>query len=218
MPATPGWTARAFTTVVTGALAGGLTTQAALAPTTTSEAGMVAGPSAAIVVPAQLLAAPPLGQLRRQEAEISDELARRAVPTAASRSGPERGSFVRPARGAVSGVFGEPRGSGRHPGMDFDGDTGDGVLAAGAGTVALAGPAPAGYSGYGILVVLDHGGGVQTLYAHLSETTVRPGVAVLAGERIGAIGTTGVVTGSHLHFELRQGGVPVNPRGWLPGG
>lgn len=218
MPGNPHWTARAFTTVLTGALAGGLTTHAALAPTPSHQAGTFVAPAAAILAPAEPAGAPLLGQLRRAEAETADELVRRAVPTAASRSGPERGTFVRPARGAVTGVFGERRGAARHPGVDFDGDTGDRVLAAGAGTVALAGPAPAGYSGYGILVVLDHGGGVQTVYAHLSQTAVKPGMAVLAGERIGAIGTTGVVTGSHLHFEVRQGGVPVNPRHWLPGG
>lgn len=217
MPGNPRWTARTFTTVVTGALAGGLTTQAALAPAP-FQAGMVVAPAAPILAPAEPPATPPLGQLRREEAGLADELARRSVPTAASRSEPDRGSFVRPGRGAVTGAFAERRGGARHPGMDFDGDTGDRVVAAGAGTVALAGPAPAGYSGYGIIVVLDHGGGVQTLYAHLSQTTVRPGAAVLAGEPIGAIGTTGVVTGSHLHFEVRQGGVPVNPRPWLPGG
>lgn len=218
MPGNPRWAARAFTTVMTGALAGGLTSHAALAPTPSSEARMAAGPGAAILAPAEPAATPPLGQLRREEADLAEQLARRGVPTAASRSGPERGSFVRPARGAVTSVFGERRGTARHPGMDFDGNTGDRVVAAGAGTAALAGPAPAGYSGYGILVVLDHGGGVQTVYAHLSQTVIRPGMAVLAGEHIGAIGTTGVVTGSHLHFEVRQGGVAVNPRHWLPGG
>ncbi len=218
MPGSRRWTARAFTTVVTGALAGGLTTHAALAPTPSYQAGMFVAPAAAILAPAETRATPPLGQLRRGEADLADELARRSEPTAASRSEPEQGSFVRPARGAVTSVLGERRGGASHPGLDFDGDTGDRVLAAGAGTVALAGPAPAGFSGYGIIVVLDHGGAVQTVYAHLSETTVRPGMAVLAGERIGAIGTTGVVTGSHLHFEVRQGGVPVDPRPWLPGG
>ncbi|MBW3649689.1 MAG: M23 family metallopeptidase [Actinobacteria bacterium] len=155
--------------------------------------------------------------MRRQEAEAADELARRSVPDAASRSGPGLATFIRPAPGPVTSVFGERRGSGRHPGIDFDGDTGDPVVAAAAATVAFVGPAPAGYAGYGTIVLLDHGGGVQTLYAHLSATTVRPRQAVLAGEHIGAIGTTGVVSGSHLHFEVRQGGAPVNPRPWLAG-
>lgn len=179
---------------------------------------MVVAPTAAILAPTEPLASPSVGQLRRQEADLAEEVASRAVPTAASRSGSELGTLVRPARGAVTGVFGERRGRARHPGVDFDGATGDQVVAAGTGTVTLAGPAPAGYSGYGILVVVDHGGGVQTLYAHLSRTTVRRGMAVRAGEPIGAIGTTGVVTGSHLHFEVRRGGVAVNPKPWLPGG
>ena len=203
--------------MVSGAVAGGLTAQAALAPAPPPDAASLAASNEAILAPVPVPAAP-VGALRRQEAQAAEEMARRAVPTAASRSTPAPGGFVRPAKGVVTSLFGEKRGSARHPGIDFDGDTGDRVVAAAAGTVAMAGPAPAGYSGYGTIVVLDHGGGVQTLYAHLSKTRVSAGMAVLAGEDIGAIGTTGVVTGSHLHFEVRQGGAPVDPRPWLPGG
>lgn len=208
---------RALATVVSGAVAGGLTAQAALAPAPPPDAALLTASNEAILASVPVPAAP-VGELRRQEAQAADDTARRSAPTAASRSAPARGGFVRPARGVVTSLFGEKRGSTRHPGIDFDGGTGDPVVAAAAGTVSMAGPAPAGYAGYGTIVVLDHGGGVQTLYAHLSKTRVSPGVAVLAGEDIGAIGTTGVVTGSHLHFEVRQGGVPVNPRPWLPGG
>ncbi|MFP5371322.1 MAG: murein hydrolase activator EnvC family protein, partial [Actinomycetes bacterium] len=104
----------------------------------------------------------------------------------------------------------------RHPGMDIDGDTGDAVVAAAAGRVVHAGPAPAGYSGYGTVVILDHGA-LTTIYAHLSKVAVAAGEDVVPGQHIGAIGTTGSVTGSHLHFELRRGGVAVDPKGWLPG-
>ena len=123
---------------------------------------------------------------------------------------------VWPARGAMTGWFGEGRRSHSHPGMDLDGETGDPVFAAGPGIVTSAGPAPAGYSGYGTTVIIDHGGVVTTLYAHLSAVRVQVGQLVQAGDLVGAIGTTGNVTGSHLHFEVRLANRPVNPRDWLP--
>jgi murein DD-endopeptidase MepM/ murein hydrolase activator NlpD len=123
---------------------------------------------------------------------------------------------VWPARGAMTGWFGEGRRSHIHPGMDLDGETGDPVFAAGPGIVTSAGPAPAGYSGYGTTVIIDHGGVVTTLYAHLSSVRVQVGQIVPAGHLVGAIGTTGNVTGSHLHFEVRLANRPVDPRDWLP--
>ena len=90
------------------------------------------------------------------------------------------------------------------------------MVAAGGGTVVLAGWAPAAYAGYGMVVIIDHGSGVQTLSAHLSSVSVAAGQVVSAGERVGAVGTTGSVTGPHLHFEVRVGGTPVDPLHWLP--
>lgn len=127
-----------------------------------------------------------------------------------------RPSVVWPAAGAVSGVYGERRGSARHPGLDIDGETGDPVWAAARGVVAWAGQSPAGYSGYGVIVVVDHGDGLQTLYAHLSAVDVVVGQAVEAGDPVGRIGTTGHVTGSHLHFEVRRNGAIGDPTAWLP--
>lgn len=130
---------------------------------------------------------------------------------------PAPGTAVQwPAAGEVSGVFAERRRRHRHPGTDINGETGDPVVAAGPGTVVHAGAAPAGYSGYGNLVVIDHGAGVQTLSAHLSWVEVGAGQVVQPGQRVGAIGTTGRVTGSHLHFEVRISGVLVDPLTWLP--
>ena len=136
-------------------------------------------------------------------------------PFRASRSGVERPARVRPAAGAVTGVFGEFRGSHFHPGVDIDGETGDPVWAAAPGVVVHAGPAPEGWSGYGTIVVVDHGNDIQTMYAHLSAVTVAASQAVLAGDTVGAIGTTGSVTGSHLHFEVRITGQVVDPFAWL---
>jgi murein DD-endopeptidase MepM/ murein hydrolase activator NlpD len=127
-----------------------------------------------------------------------------------------RPSVVWPSAGAVSGVYGERRGSARHPGLDIDGETGDPVWAAARGVVAWAGQSPPGYSGYGVIVVVDHGDGLQTLYAHLSAVDVSVGQSVEAGDPLGRIGTTGHVTGSHLHFEVRRNGVIGDPTTWLP--
>ena len=78
-------------------------------------------------------------------------------------------SFSWPAPGPITSPFGDHR---NHPGIDIDGETGDPVLAAGAGTVTMAGQAPGGFGGYGILVAIDHGDGLMTLYAHLSQVAV----------------------------------------------
>ncbi len=121
-----------------------------------------------------------------------------------------RTRLVRPAPGKVTGPFGERRRGHSHPGIDIDGTTGDPVVAAATGTVAHAGPAPKGYGGYGQTVIIDHGN-FQTLYAHLSRIDVVVGQPATAGDGVGAIGTTGSVTGSHLHFEVRVDGRPVDP-------
>lgn len=139
-------------------------------------------------------------------------LVERVSAGAASRSqAPDPLSW--PAPGRITSPFGDHR---NHPGIDIDGETGDPVLAAGAGTVTMAGQAPGGFGGYGILVAIDHGDGLMTLYAHLSQVAVTMGQQVQGGQPIGAIGMTGVATGSHLHFEVRRAGKPVDPMPWLP--
>jgi len=143
--------------------------------------------------------------------------ASRSEPAASVSATPVSVSRVRPVRGAVTSPFGERRGGHRHPGVDLDGNTGDPVVAAAPGTVLVAGRAPAGYSGYGILVIIDHGGGEQSMYAHLSAVAVHAGDVVAAGQRIGSVGATGEATGSHLHFEVHVGGRLVDPLRWLAG-
>ena len=127
----------------------------------------------------------------------------------------QRAAFVRPAPGPLTGWFGEDRPGHMHTGLDINGETGDPVVAAAYGTVSHAAQAPKGYSGYGQLVVIDHDG-YQTVYAHLSRIDVVPGEVVEPGTLIGAIGTTGSVTGSHLHFEVRINGKPVDPKTVIP--
>lgn len=219
--------ARALTMLAAGVAAGGLTSSAALSPPASVDPRLgvhlaVQAPpddSATAGLPATdpaLLAASIDGG-GGEVAVAGHDGEGRSVPPAASRASLHAGSLVWPARGAVTGPFAEPRRSGPHPGLDIDGVVGDPVLAAGAGTVVIAGPAPAGYSGYGTMIAIDHGEGLQTLYAHLSRHDVVPATVVRAGDLIGAIGTTGVVTGSHLHFEVRLAGVQVDPARWLAG-
>ncbi|GIU85298.1 MAG: hypothetical protein KatS3mg008_2073 [Acidimicrobiales bacterium] len=94
-----------------------------------------------------------------------------------------------------------------HRGVDFDAAHGDPVRAAGPGVVVAAG----WRGGYGNAVVVDHGNGISTLYAHLSETSVKPGDLVDRGTVVGKVGSTGLSTGPHLHFEVRIYGRPVDP-------
>ncbi|MDP9404679.1 MAG: peptidoglycan DD-metalloendopeptidase family protein [Actinomycetota bacterium] len=124
-----------------------------------------------------------------------------------------RGILTSPVPGArLSSHFG-PRhhpvlGTARmHDGADFAAPSGTPVRAAAAGTVVFAGPR----GGYGNTVVVDHGDSLATLYAHQSALYVAAGTPVTAGQMIGAVGSTGLSTGPHLHFETRVAGVPVNP-------
>jgi len=128
------------------------------------------------------------------------------------------GGFAWPARGRISGVFGSQRvlnGQPRQPhfGLDVAGPVGTPILAAAGGKVTLA----ADFHFFGKLMVLDHGHGVNTLYAHLSAMDLREGDEVQQGMRIGAMGATGRVTGPHLHFSLSWYRVWLDPQPLLPG-
>lgn len=100
-----------------------------------------------------------------------------------------------------------------HPGLDLGGNLGDPLYATDAGAVVYAGW---NNYGYGNLVIIDHGNGWHTLYAHFNEIYVACGEAVTQGEVIGTAGTTGNSTGPHLHFEMRFGGGYVSPWNYLP--
>jgi len=138
-----------------------------------------------------------------------------APPPVIAPSVPSAGPWVWPAPGAITGPFGERRGSSRHPGLDIDGETGDPIVVAVAGKVLWAGPPPAGFGGYGNVVIVDAGNGVMTLYAHLSAWNLQTGQEAVQGAKLGAIGVSGFVTGSHLHFEVRLNNVPVDPETYL---
>jgi murein DD-endopeptidase MepM/ murein hydrolase activator NlpD len=99
-----------------------------------------------------------------------------------------------------------------HKGVDISGPTGTAVRATGDGIVIQAQPT---YGGYGRLIVVDHGSGFQTYYAHLSRILVQVGQEVRRSEVIGAVGSTGRVTAPHLHYEVRRNGVALNPYGYM---
>jgi murein DD-endopeptidase MepM/ murein hydrolase activator NlpD len=101
-----------------------------------------------------------------------------------------------------------------HEGIDFIAEKGTPIYAAAAGVVSFAGYHPT----YGNLVELDHGGGLMTRYAHASKLLVKQGEFVRRGALIARVGSTGRSTGSHLHFEVRQNGVALNPTPFLRGG
>ncbi|NPV08427.1 MAG: M23 family metallopeptidase [Anaerolineae bacterium] len=121
---------------------------------------------------------------------------------------PGTGALIWPLSGLITQGY-----SGYHPAIDIHTKAGVPVVAADAGTVTLV--SWQNY-GYGYHVIVDHGGGRETLYAHLSAISVEAGEVVKQGQEVGAVGSTGRSTGPHLHFEVRQDGVHRNPFSYLP--
>lgn len=118
-----------------------------------------------------------------------------------------------PVNGSISSRFGSRSGSrsSTHTGLDIATSLGTGVRAIAPGTVTYA-----GYKGsYGNLVIVDHGNGVQSYYAHCSQLYVSSGQNVDSNSTIAAVGSTGNSTGPHLHLEIRINGQPVNPQNYL---
>ncbi len=156
-----------------------------------------------------------LTALAREESSIRSAIAAASAPAVSAPSVSSSG-FVRPVPGAVSSGFGmrvHPiTGQNRmHNGLDMNAAHGDPIRAVRSGTVILAGVK----GGYGNTIMIDHGGGMVTLYAHQSRFGSSVGDRVAAGEVIGYIGSTGLSTGPHLHFEVRINGNPVDPARYL---
>ena len=130
----------------------------------------------------------------------------------ASGVGRQSGSLQRPVPGSVSSSFGMRRHpilgySRMHKGMDFRAGYGTPILAATNGQVARAGWA----GGYGKQVRINHPGGLTSTYSHMSRISAQPGQHVRQGQVIGYVGSTGLSTGPHLHYELYRNGAPINP-------
>lgn len=127
-----------------------------------------------------------------------------AGPQSPSFEAPFGASFIWPAGGQLSQYF-----AWYHPGVDIANRAAPGIAASDGGTVMVAGW-PDG-QGYGNRVVLDHGNGYTSMYAHLSNVYVSVGETVSRGQLVGQMGSTGRSTGTHLHLEIHYKGVPVNP-------
>ena len=122
-------------------------------------------------------------------------------------------SLIRPISGTITSRFGVRSSirSSAHTGLDISAPTGTAIKAAASGTVSFA-----GWKGsYGYMIVVSHGNGVQTYYAHCSKLYASVGQSVSQGETIAAVGSTGNSTGPHLHLEIRVNGVAYNPQNYL---
>jgi murein DD-endopeptidase MepM/ murein hydrolase activator NlpD len=156
-------------------------------------------------------------QLDRESDNIQSLLAQRSSTSSTSPAQSYGGGqFAWPAPGPVTSPFGyrtHPIFGGRrmHTGVDIGAPYGATVVAAASGVVAYAGS----MSGYGNVVVVDHGGGVATTYNHLSGFAVSSGQRVSRSQPVASVGCTGYCTGPHLHFEVRIGGAPVDPMPYL---
>ena len=137
-----------------------------------------------------------------------------ATVTSAAPTGNLNGlALAIPVNGSVSSRFGSRGGSRSsvHTGLDICTSSGTGIRPVAAGTVVYA-----GYKGsYGNLLIIDHGNGVQSYYAHCSALYVGAGQQVAAGSTVAAVGSTGNSTGPHLHLEIRINGTPVNPQNYI---
>ena len=177
---------------------GGATEASALTAAVSSSA--VASPDTAFGVVKDLL-----GAIEARLDSVRSGVEKRQALAAATPS-------IWPIAGWLSSSFGnrrDPFTGGRdfHPGLDIAADQGEGVIAPADGEVVAA-----SYSGnYGNLVVIDHGFGITTRYAHLSRYAVRPGQSVRRGQTIGYVGSTGRSTSPHLHYEVLVNGQLTNP-------
>jgi murein DD-endopeptidase MepM/ murein hydrolase activator NlpD len=144
-------------------------------------------------------------QLEAKEKEVTKKLE-------ALRYGTAPGKIAFPAKGILTSSFGMRVSpitgvNMMHSGIDIGARAGVPVIAAGSGEILQA----SYMGGYGNAVLIYHGGGLATLYAHLSGFAVETGQQVKQGQIIGYVGSTGFTTGPHLHFEVRVNGIPVNP-------
>lgn len=149
-------------------------------------------------------------------ARSSAEIERRLRAAEGGDVGDVGSGWVRPVPGRMTSPYGNRThpvyGTVRlHAGVDLAGATGTPIRASRGGTVAFVG----WMSGYGQTVILYHGDGLGTLYAHLSSFAVAQGTSISQGATVGGVGMTGTATGPHLHFEVRRNGTPQNPCGFI---
>ena len=161
-----------------------------------------------------------IAQFEADERSIASEIATYLKRSRANTTSPVMpnftGRFSRPANGQITSRFGyrfHPilKINRLHAGVDFGAPSGSPIRAAADGVVVWA-----GYKGgFGNTIIIDHGGGIMTLYGHSSRLFVGTGARVKRGDRVAAVGNTGLSTAPHLHFEVRVNGKPVDPLGRL---
>lgn len=157
-----------------------------------------------------------LDEMERQSQELTKII--QQLQAEARKEGNVQISMIRPVVGGwISSYYGNRwhpllGGYRFHSGIDFAVNRGTPIMAAEAGTVIFSG----NNGGYGLCVILDHGGGLSTLYAHADKILVKIGDEVLKGQTIALVGSTGISTGPHLHFEVRVNGNTEDPLKWLP--
>ena len=143
------------------------------------------------------------------KAEVTTAVNNPTTPSAAGFQWPLNARVTSEFGYRIHPVYGTRR---LHAGMDIAAPSGTPISSAGSGVVIFAG----WRGGYGNTVIVDHGGGITTLYAHQSRLGVSVGQLVDRGDNVGSVGATGTATGNHLHFEVRVNGSPTNPRNYLP--
>ncbi|WP_342239857.1 M23 family metallopeptidase [Inquilinus sp. OTU3971] len=173
--------------------AGAVTGPTPVSPTTGAPTSIVPKPPPATVPPVASATVPPPA----------------AVPQAAARGG----RFAWPLTGSVIAGFNAPLAGKPNQGINISAPAGTAIKAAGPGTVAYAGNE---LRGYGNLVLIQHGDGLVTAYAHAASLSVKKGDTVTAGQTIGTVGQTGAVDAPQLHFEVRKNSAPVDPKQYLP--
>jgi len=159
-------------------------------------------------------------ELIREDEELADFIANKQAVAAGVQPNPSNIStsgYVLPTIGGIGSGFGQRLhpilGYYRmHTGLDMGGNYGDPIYATNDGTVIVAGV----QGGYGNAIVVDHGEGLSSLYAHQQSFEVGVGTEVTRGQIIGYVGSTGMSTGPHLHFEMRMFGTPIDPMPFMP--
>ena len=169
---------------------------------------LLSGPNAGTP---QVLGASDLATRRDTTSEIASAA---ALPVTLPANNTTDTPRVWPTSGTITSEFGAYEsirsswGIGRHKGIDIASSKGTPVMAFQSGTVS---EVSSSYGGCGRTVIVDHGGNMQSLYCHLSRATVSVGQVVQAGEEVGKMGSTGISTGNHLHFQINVNGSAVNP-------
>src|SRR3989337_2668544 len=124
--------------------------------------------------------------------------------------------LIWPVQGKITSQFGRRGWMGFHSGIDIAAPKGTPVRAVADGLVIVSAHSLDGYSGYGKVIIIEHGDGIKTLYAHNKNNLVEIGECIREGEIIAEVGSSGNASGSHLHFEIRKDRKPVNPLKYLP--